>query len=86
MARMHYRIGTFEMLSICICVYISRYYGRVGYFSNARGFSVEKSLQDISSNLFLLKRTNQSVVSKGDVDAASMRPALEHGWEANGER
>ena len=35
-------------------------YGGVGYFSNERGFSVESSLQQISSNFLLWKRNDSS--------------------------
>ena len=36
--------------------------GGVGYFSNERGFSVESSLQRISSKIWLWKRNDSSVV------------------------
>ena len=39
------------------------YEGGVGYFSNERGFSVESSLQRISSKKLLWKRNDSSVVS-----------------------
>jgi len=35
-------------------------WGEIGYFSNGRGFSVDSSLQGISSNSFLWKRNNSS--------------------------
>jgi len=50
-------------------------WGRIGYFLNDRGFSVESSLQSISSNSFLWKRTNWLVV----IHAGNVRPTLEHG-------
>ena len=39
-----------------------KHYGGVGYFSNERGFSVESSLQRISSKFLLWKRNDSSVV------------------------
>jgi len=41
---------------------VSHIQGGVGYFSNERGFSVESSLQRISSKCLLWKRNDSSVV------------------------
>ena len=43
---------------------VADFQGGVGYFSKERGFSVEPSLQRISSNLWLWKRNDSSVVLK----------------------
>jgi len=51
--------------------------GGVRYFSNERGFSVESSLQHISSNFFVVE-TKRKFFQR-DLDAANMRPALEQG-------
>ena len=55
--RMHWRA--------CMCIsYYFVFLGRVEYFLNEGGFSVESSLQGNSSNSFLWKRTDSSVVHK----------------------
>ena len=61
--------------------------GRVGYFLNERRFSVESSLQGISSNSLLSKRTTSSVLNRRwscrGKYAASARAGLR---EANAQR
>jgi len=49
--------------------------GRVGFCSNERAYLVESSLQSISSNSSLWKRTKWFIVSKRDFDAANLQPA-----------
>jgi len=45
-----------------VCFLCNGAEGRIGYFLNERGFSAECSLRGISSNSFLWKRINWSVV------------------------
>ena len=47
----------------------------VGYFSNERGFSVESSLQRISSKFLFGNETIRRYYCKRDVGAANIRPA-----------
>jgi len=65
--------NTNECVRIFICIYLYIYIyihlhiyiyaqGGVGYFWNERGFSVESSLQRISSSFWLWKRKDSSVV------------------------
>jgi len=56
------------MYHVYVYRYICKYHhwGRLGYFSNERGISVECTLQSISSNVFLVE-TNQLVGSNPNV-------------------
>jgi len=81
-------LSLFNVFIYGICVvwilftYVS---GWVGYFSNERGFSVESSLQRISSNFFVVK-TKRFVCSSVNVILMRQTCGQRSSWAAESKR